>query len=365
MRRFIRFLLYKPIVWLVVRFSSRPDQKRVNKALTSLHRSILHSPGKKGPLLSFDKTSRLIVFSDQHKGSRNGADIFAMAEPNYLAALAYYNKEKFHFISLGDNEELWENSLNEIKKHNQQTFLAEQKFAARQAFTKIFGNHDLYWQNDPFAPGQLKSIYQTDVTVYEGLILQTKINGNTFSIYCTHGHQGDKQSDGNWFSKFFVANIWGPLQAYLHINPNTPSCNDTLKTVHNQLMYAWSAKHKDLLLITGHTHQPVFESLTHHESLYQKLESARKENKTDRVQALEKEISLHGTISRIYSPVKPSYFNSGCCCFDDGDITGIEIAEGKIRLVKWDRKKGLPSGESIRIVLEETELDTIAPRLTN
>ncbi len=32
---------------------------------------------------------------------------------------------------------------------------------------------------------------------------------------------------------------------------------------------------------------------------------------------------------------KPCYFNSGCCCYPDGDITGIEIAHAEIRLVRW------------------------------
>jgi hypothetical protein len=32
---------------------------------------------------------------------------------------------------------------------------------------------------------------------------------------------------------------------------------------------------------------------------------------------------------------KPSYFNSGCCAYSDGSITGIEIADGEIRLVRW------------------------------
>jgi hypothetical protein len=31
----------------------------------------------------------------------------------------------------------------------------------------------------------------------------------------------------------------------------------------------------------------------------------------------------------------PCYFNTGCCSFGDGDITGIEIADGEIRLVRW------------------------------
>jgi hypothetical protein len=49
---------------------------------------------------------------------------------------------------------------------------------------------------------------------------------------------------------------------------------------------------------------------------------------------------------------KPTYFNSGCCCFNDGDITGIEIADGFIRLIKWETAEK----ESKRKVLEESPL---------
>ncbi len=31
----------------------------------------------------------------------------------------------------------------------------------------------------------------------------------------------------------------------------------------------------------------------------------------------------------------PWYFNSGCCSFGDGDVTGLEIDRGTIRLVRW------------------------------
>ncbi len=33
--------------------------------------------------------------------------------------------------------------------------------------------------------------------------------------------------------------------------------------------------------------------------------------------------------------MRPCYFNTGCCSFSDGDITGLEIADGEIRLIKW------------------------------
>jgi hypothetical protein len=55
----------------------------------------------------------------------------------------------------------------------------------------------------------------------------------------------------------------------------------------------------------------------------------------------------------------PSYFNSGCCCFSDGDVTGIEIADGFIRLIKWETT----DQGSIRKVLEESPLDYILDSL--
>ena len=183
------------------------------------------------------------------------------------------------------------------------------------------------------------------------------------NIFCTHGHQGDKVSDGNWFSKFFVARIWAPLQAYLRINSNTAAYNDEKKTLHNEIMYEWSAQQKDTLLITGHTHQPVFTSLTHIERLYKDLQWARKNNDLSAVGSIEQEIHKReiefSAVSVDYLTMKPSYFNSGCCCFVDGDITGIEIAAGKICLVKWTLVDESPQ----RQVLEEISLEELAKKL--
>jgi hypothetical protein len=179
------------------------------------------------------------------------------------------------------------------------------------------------------------------------------------SIYCTHGHQGDELSDGNWFSKFFVARIWAPLQAYLNINPNTPAYDAQLKTKHNSIMYEWSAQQKNLLLITGHTHQPAFESLTHLERLYRQLLVARQQKDESAIAKVEKEIEVrkwqYSNVSENYLQMKPTYFNSGCCCNDDGDITGIEIENGCIRLIKWNKKAGTPQRE----VLEEASLEEL------
>src|ERR1700761_4085645 len=277
MRKFLQRLLTKPVINLANKWSSRPDKRRVDKALSELYKNITTRPGVRGRVIQFDtQKDRFIILSDQHKGARDGSDIFAKAAKNYLAALAYYEKEKFFYINLGDSEELWENIFLTIKKHNKSTFEHEKKFLARKAFIKIFGNHDLYWDNDPLAPVSLMQIYGQRVKIYEGAILETHVNNKKLIIYMTHGHQGDLQSDGNWFSKWFVSDIWAPFQAYLRINPNTPANNDQLKTTHNKLMYEWSSKRKHTILITGHTHQPVFRSLTELEILYEKQAKAQK-----------------------------------------------------------------------------------------
>jgi len=386
MRRLVQIILLKPILWFSRKFTSRPERSRIFKALSDLFRNIKEEPGKKGVVLSLKENSRIIIFSDHHRGAKNGADDFMKAETSYLAALDYYFENKFQYISLGDSEELWENTLSQVKKNNTLTFEAEKRFILKDKFFKVFGNHDLYWDNSPIASQQLKAIYGKKLRVFEGIILekdnkeehtQKEKTNNPFSIFkiksgaedevlpiancpltifLTHGHQGDASSDGNWFSKFFVANIWAPLQSYLRINFNTPAYDEDLKTAHNLIMYEWSAKYKSLILITGHTHQPVFESLTHPEKLYKQLGDAIKANRIDEVKQIEEEIKRRGrdykTTPAQYLTMKPSYFNSGCCCYRDGDITGIEITYEKISLVKWNINKQ-------REVLDETTLNRL------
>lgn len=364
MRSFFRSLLQKPILWLANRYTSAPDRSRVFSALSKLKIAIEHEPGKKGFVIPFNsETHPFIIFSDQHKGRKNGADDFMLAEKNYLEALAYYDEKKFHLICLGDCEELWENTLLQVMKHNQVSFDHEKKFIHRNAFTKIVGNHDLDWEIDPLAPGYLKKMYGVSMAVLQGVILETTIENKKLRIFCTHGHQGDMQSDGNWFSKFFITKIWAPLQAFLRINPNTPANDQQLKTIHNRMMYEWARQQKDLMLITGHTHQPVFESLTHFERLQWQHRKALYEHNPQWAQALEDEMrwrSVEDTgITEDYLNIKPVYFNTGCCCYADGDITGIEIAGGHIRLVKWEKTDQM----SERIVLNERKLSELIMEL--
>lgn len=342
-------MLYRPVLWLTNKYSTDPDPKRVRESLTKLYQKL-----SANPVIELTEDKSFIVFSDLHKGAKDGADDFALAEANYLFALDYYLKKDYTLIHLGDVEELWENTLAAVKKNNPKTLEAENRFVKQNRLIKLFGNHDIYWTNDPLSGLQLKLMYG-NIKVLEGLLIRKHVNKGKLDIFLTHGHQGDGQSDGNVFSAWFVSNIWAPLQSFLSINFNTPANDHALKTLHNRLMYEWSASQENVLLITGHTHQPVFTSMTFLENLYLRLEKAKKSNDETLVAGIQQQI---GKAWKSEPPqkiksfeFKPSYFNSGCCCFSDGDITGIELTAKSICLIKWEYDQ---HGRPLR-----KELDTI------
>ncbi|MGZ3873449.1 MAG: metallophosphoesterase, partial [Mucilaginibacter sp.] len=100
-------------------------------------------------------------------------------------------------------------------------------------------------------------------------------------------------------------------------------------------------------------------SLTQLEILYDKQRIAQQNKQNAEAADLQNKIDkLHLKNSRPpdFKGYLDTYFNSGCCCFNDGDITGIEIADASIRLIKWEYG---PGRKSERIVLEECRLEDL------
>ena len=364
MRRFLQQILNKPIEWLAEKLSSAPHEKDVFASLNGLLADIGEGKKSSGLIKQFDSShDKFIVFSDQHKGIRNSVDDFMGAENNYLAALQYYYDEHYQYINLGDCEELWKNTPVDVMKKNGNCFEAEKKFLDRNHYYRVFGNHDLAWKFTLQQNIFLKPVFGKKLKVYEGILLKTMHNNKPYSIFLAHGHQGDKRNDGNAFSIWVVANLWTPVQRYLHVSINTPATSFELTDRHNIIMYDWSTTQNDLIFISGHTHKPVFASLDHIEKLNKELEKARQENDSKAIAEIEQELKerqaeYHGK-QQLKTMAKPSYFNSGCCCFEDGDITGIEIADGCIRLVKWK----MDAVQSKRMILEESSLTHVFEKL--
>ncbi|WP_246484956.1 metallophosphoesterase [Chitinophaga qingshengii] len=351
-------ILARLIVRMSDRLSSRPDKKAVFKSLTQLYNRILKGKKDTGLVVPFDlQQGRFIIFSDQHKGCRDAADDFRDAADTYAGALQYYYDHGYTLINLGDCEELWENTPARVMQYNADPLQAEARFLQRKRYFRIFGNHDLEWHYLVPRRQFLRPLFGKKLRVYEGLALQTQYNGNAYRIFLAHGHQGDKRSDGNTFSKWFVAAIWTPVQRWLDIHPDTLSESFDLIDAHNIIMYEWSVQNPRTLFISGHTHKPVFASLDHIDRLTKQLERATAENDTTAITALQKELQQrqeeYAGKQLVKTMAYPTYFNTGCCCFSDGDITGIEVADGFVRLIKWSRKSGTVAH---RKVLEEAPL---------
>ena len=78
---------------------------------------------KAANMFNFDMhTQSIIIFSDQHKGCKETVLTILPPQKNYIAALEYYNEKNFYFVNLGDSEELWENTIFTVMKHNGETF---------------------------------------------------------------------------------------------------------------------------------------------------------------------------------------------------------------------------------------------------
>lgn len=342
---------------MALKLSSSPRKKQVFTSLSTLLKNLREGHSGYPKPVNFDlENGRFIILSDQHKGARDLADDFRNTEANYMCTLQHYYDEGFTFINLGDCEELWEATPSQVVEKNRLTLLEEAQFLASGRYHRIYGNHDLEWNYAIQQNFYLRPIFGPNLKVYEGLLLNTVYNGQTFSIFLAHGHQGDQRSDGNAFTKWFVAAIWTPIQRYLEVTPDVISDSFELIDEHNIQMYEWSATEKNLLFISGHTHKPVFASLDHIDRLARQLERAKGSNDAGLIASIQAEIErrkkeYHGK-KIIKTMAKPSYFNTGCCCYLDGDLTGIEIDRGFIRLVKWN----CDNGKGKRTVLEESPL---------
>lgn len=357
MRKILQKMLKKPVSWLARRLSTAPRKKQIFSSLDYLLKNI--KEGKQGfpPSIPFDmNTAKFIILSDQHKGAKDLADDFRNTESNYMLVLQYYYDEGFTFINLGDCEELWEATPSQIIDNNRLTLLQEAQFQASGRYHRIYGNHDLEWNYTIQQNFYLRPIFGPNLSVKEGLVLTTAYNNHQYDIFLAHGHQGDQRSDGNAFSKWFVAAVWTPIQRYLEVVVDTVSDSFELVDEHNIFMYEWSATQDKLLFISGHTHRPVFASLDHMDRLAKQLEKAKSAKNHALISSIQQEIDRrkkeYEGKKLVKTMAKPTYFNTGCCCYADGDLTGIEIDNGFIRLVKWKKVHK----RSERVVLEESPL---------
>jgi len=333
-----------------------PAQRRIERALDRT----LQEARRNGRIV-LDANHRYIIFSDHHKGARNRADNFQQCEETYLAALDHYFEQGHTLIVLGDAEELLEESIASVLSAYENVLRSEARFHPERHI-RLHGNHDDAWQSVTLVRRYLDPIFP-NLEFKDGLVFEfSDEDGQRGEIFLAHGHQGTLDSDVFAFMGRLVLPYYRDFQILTGWGRTSPAQDDCLRAEHDTQMYRWASRQPRLMLIAGHTHRPVWSSVTHLEKLVWQLSSLqqlkpgeRPADYAEQVARLKREIQIR---QEKYPPcsdtikTRPCYFNTGCSRFDDGDITGIEIENGLIRLIKW----GKVAGRLQRGVLEETPL---------
>ena len=258
---------------------------------------------KNAVAIPFNNESKFILFSDCHRGDNSFADDFANNRNIYFHALKHYFKENFHYIELGDGDELWENlTFKSIFEAHKNVYLLLKDFYINNRFHTIWGNHDMVYRNPDYVKKHLNSYFEPvtgkdvalfkDIQFHEGIIL--KHTESEQEVFLTHGHQADWWNYTFWkWSRFLVRALWKPLNVMGIADPTSPAKNYKELIKIERRTKTWISNNNNLMTIVGHTHRPRFPE-----------------------------------------PGDIPYFNDGSCVHPRS-ITGIEIENGTISLIKW------------------------------
>jgi predicted phosphodiesterase len=258
---------------------------------------------KNAVVIPFNNESKFILFSDCHRGDNSFADDFANNRNIYFHALKHYFKEDFHYIELGDGDELWENlTFKSIFEAHKNVYLLLKDFYINNRFHSIWGNHDMAHKNPNYVKKHLWDYFEPitggevdlfkNIQIHEGLILKHTVSEQ--EVFLTHGHQADWWNYTFWkWSRFLVRALWKPLNVMGIADPTSPAKNYKELIKIERRTKRWIYNNNNLITIVGHTHRPRFPE-----------------------------------------PGDIPYFNDGSCVHPRS-ITGIEIENGKISLIKW------------------------------
>ena len=139
---------------------------------------------------------------------------------------------------------------------------------------------------------------------YEELLgkrLVSKLDFDNFDtkMLAVHGHQGQIFNDRLWWvNKFLVRNFWRRLELFGFKDPTGPGVNYEGREKNETNIIKWAEKN-NIAVITGHSHRPFFPEKG-----------------------------------------KTLYFNDGSCVHPRS-VTGIEIKDGTMALIKWSVKNRL------------------------
>lgn len=266
-------------------------------------KSRLDKAYKTAKRITFNDSSKFILFSDCHRGDNSFADDFANNRNIYFHALKHYYSEGFQYCELGDGDELWENlSFESILNAHKNVYMLMKLFHQQERLHMIWGNHDMVYRDPDYVEKHLSTYFDPktgedvdlfcDIKYHEGIVLEHSETGQ--ELFLCHGHQADWWNYLFWkWSRFMVRVLWKPLNVMGIADPTSPAKNYKNLIKVERKTKKWIAENNNLITVVGHTHRPRFPE-----------------------------------------PGDIAFFNDGSCVHPRS-ITGIEIENGKISLIKW------------------------------
>lgn len=257
---------------------------------------------KRARRIPIDDQTKIIFFSDVHRGDNSLSDEFAHNQNIYYHALDHYYNKGYTYIEVGDGDELWEHAhFEHVRSAHSDVYWLLKQFYKDDRFLMIYGNHNMQFKDPEYVKRHLHRYFDEylehegnlfpDIEVYESLILEYEKTAQ--EIFVVHGHQGDLLNDQLWrISLVTMRYFWRIMHIIGFRNPSSPAKN-RVKRHKIEKSFSKFIRKYGLMLVCGHTHRPRFPN-----------------------------------------PGEVPYFNDGCCVHPRG-ISGIEICDGQVMLVDW------------------------------
>jgi len=365
---------------LILKQTAPVTSQEKTSALLDIHSAMC-------PQIPFNRdTAKIIMFSDLHRGMGE-KDVFKNNKELFSKILDYYNNNGYTLVLIGDCEEGWgfqRDNIPLILKAHAAEFEIEKNFLADNRYHRVYGNHDDFFR------GQLINFEELGLKkVYPAIFFHDQ--EKKFKIFITHGSQGQGLHDAG--DELAACAVYFKYYWLLDISSNKfkskmalkEKVKATIKSMerHEKMVYEWALKDNPTkkkicnILVTGHTHIPVFNSCRSDiifrvikdelkngeymffndifekeprsmpstaDTLKMEIPGSFKEEMIDHL-----EWQIDNAKDNVYlfadvkgkEPVDPFYFNTGCGFHSK--ITCIEISGGKIylKLLSFDNYKNI------------------------
>lgn len=254
--------------------------------------------------IDINNKSKIVIFSDCHRGNGTYYDDLYPNVNIYLAALRYYYNEGYTYIENGDGDELWKfKKVSDIFDAHRDEYNILNEFKKKNKLHMIYGNHDNVKSKKRFkreiAKLQNRRVklydFYRNLDIVESITLkyhETIDSSREYILF--HGHQFDFLSyELLEVSKYLVRYVWNILNGVFSVKePTSPVRSDNRRDKIDKRVLKLSKEENESIII-GHTHKTMFPKDS-----------------------------------------EPQYFNIGAGVLPY-TVTCIEISNGVIALVKW------------------------------